>query len=132
MSDGVQVILLWFEGPGIKPDAPCVISLHGIGETLAELGGGIGAVKPSPYKHLPVVLSPALSAALRLDAGGDEHSVRPIMLAEECLKRGWRRCVNVCVALCSVGRVPGEGCTVPEATHVSCIYAPCAVVQPHS
>lgn len=23
-------------------------------------------------------------------AGGDENAVRPIMVAEECLKRGWR------------------------------------------
>ncbi|KAG2453388.1 hypothetical protein HYH02_001612 [Chlamydomonas schloesseri] len=57
MPDGVQVILLWFERSDIKPDAPCVISLHGI--------------------------------------GGDENSVRPIMLAEECLKRGWRSVMYV-------------------------------------
>ncbi|KAG2438747.1 hypothetical protein HXX76_005291 [Chlamydomonas incerta] len=57
MSDGVQVILLWFEKPGMKADVPCVISLHGI--------------------------------------GGDENSVRPIMLAEECLKRGWRSVMYV-------------------------------------
>ena len=59
------------------------------------------APAPPIFARVPLLPRPAVPARARphpaacTHTGGDQNSVRPLMVAEECLKRGWRSVLYV-------------------------------------